>query len=113
MRLKGKCGSTSRYVVNKPSKASGARRRSKAQAGGSAQAKTKAVPAGAAPAKSAKARTKTDLEREIAELKKLNAELEEQLRRQEARAEELARVNRQAGERIDKVIGRIRTVLAS
>lgn len=108
-----KCGSKSRYVVSKPSKESGARKRLSAQAKGSRQAGSTSAGAGAARPKSAKAKTKKDLENEVAELKRMNAELQEQLHRQEARAEELARINQEAGERVEKAIGRIRTILAS
>jgi len=97
-------------VVSKPSKESGARARSKTTGG----SRSAATPSGSgASAKSGKAKTKKDLEREVAELKKVNAELQEKLRQQEARAERLAQINRQAGERVDTVIGRIRTMLAS
>jgi len=100
-------------VVSKPSKASGARGRSNPQTQSSEQIGAKPAQAVAQAGKPAKRKTRKDLETEIAELKRMNAELQEQLRRQEARAEDLARINQQAGERVEKAIRRIRTVLAS
>jgi hypothetical protein len=100
-------------VVNKPSKASDARGQAKAESAQRKRGGTKPGTSGAGSTKPGKSKTKSDLEREIVELKALNAELKKQLAEQEARAEELARINRQAGDRVDKVIGRIRTMLAS
>ncbi len=97
-------------MVSKPNKESGARGRSKSTGGSRSAAK---LSESGTSAKSGKAKTRKDLEREIAELKKVNAELQEKLRQQEARAERLAQINRQAGERVDIVIGRIRTMMAS
>jgi len=108
-----KCVSTSRCVVSKPSKAAGAHGQSKARSQGGARGGSGSKSGGGAQRKSPKARTKADLEQEIAELKKINEELREQLHRQEARAEQLERINQEAGQRIDSVIGRIKTLLAS
>ncbi len=49
----------------------------------------------------------------MAKLKELNAKLQDDLRRERERAERLEEINQQAGERIDSVIGRIKTLLAS
>jgi len=58
-------------------------------------------------------RTKAELEQELAELREINADLREQLRQEEQRADRLAQVNEETGQRIDNVIGRIKTLLAS
>lgn len=108
-----KCGSTSRCVVSKPNKAAGARGRTKARAAGSAQGKSGAGASGGTRQGASGSRTKAELEQELAKLKQINAELQEELRRERERAERLERINEQAGERIESVIGRIKTLLAS
>jgi len=112
-RLKKTCGSTSRWVVSKPGKATGARGQSKARGAARTRSVSGAKPAGASRSASSKSRTKAELEQELAELKKINADLREQVRRQEARAQRLEQINEEAGQRIDSVIGRIKTLLAS
>jgi len=104
---------TARYVVSEPSKSSSARGGSgaKKKSGGQSSAGRKS--SGDTARKSGKARTKSELEQELAELKKVNAELQQELRERKAEAERLARINEQAGQRIDKVISRIKTLLAS
>lgn len=111
--LSEKCGSTSRCVVSKASKAASARGQSQARATGGAKGGSGTKASGGTPRKSAKSRTKSELEQELAELKEMNAELREQLRQQETRADRLAEINQEAGQRIDSVIGRIKTLLAS
>jgi len=49
----------------------------------------------------------------LAELKQINDDLRDQLRREQERADRLAQINQQAGQRIESVIGRIKTLLAS
>lgn len=63
--------------------------------------------------KSTSSRTKAELEDELAELKQINDDLRDQLRREQERADRLAQINQQAGQRIESVIGRIKTLLAS
>ncbi len=92
-------------MVNKPSKATGARGRSRAR--------TRSEPAGEPESPTRASLTKKELEREVAALSALNHELRTKLQQQQTRADELARINRLAGERVDSAIGRIRTLLAS
>ena len=101
-------------MVSKPSKATSARGQSKARTQSRAEssgAGTKAP--GGARRKSTSSRTKAELEDELAELKQINDELRDQLRREQERANRLAQINQQAGQRIESVIGRIKTLLAS
>lgn len=99
--------------MSKPSKATGARGQSGARTQGRTQSGSRAKASGGTRRRSGKSRTKAELEEELAELKEINADLREQLRREEERAQRLERINQQAGERIDNVIGRIKTLLAS
>jgi len=99
--------------VSKPNKAAGAHGQSRTRSGGGAGSGSGGKPPGGARGKSSKAKTKADLEQELDELKKINEDLRDQLRRQEARAQRLEQINAEAGQRIDSVIGRIKTLLAS
>jgi len=108
-----KCGSKSRCVVSKPSKGSSAHARTGARSAERGQGDTQAAASGGTRRKASRSRTKAQLEQDVAELKRINAELEDELRRERERARQLEQINQQAGERIDSVIGRIKTLLAS
>jgi len=100
--------------VSKPSKAASARGQSKARAQSRADSSGAGAKApGGTRRKSASSRTKAELEDELAELKQINDDLRDQLRREQERADRLAQINQQAGQRIESVIGRIKTLLAS
>ncbi len=63
--------------------------------------------------KASGSRSRAQLEQDLAELKRINAELADELRRERERAKQLEEINEHAGERIETVIGRIKTLLAS
>lgn len=112
-RLYQKRELTARYVVSEPSKSSSARGGSGAGKRGGGRSSAAGTSSGKTTRKSGKSRTKNELEQELAELKKVNADLQQELQERKAEAERLARINEQAGQRIDKVISRIKTLLAS
>ncbi len=100
-------------MVSKPSKSSGARGQSKARPGERAQRDAGGEASSGASRKTSGSRSRAQLEQDVAELKRINAELADELRRERERANQLEQINEQAGERIESVIGRIKTLLAS